>query len=50
VHVTTGCSVEVKLSRKILYELDGGDREEKKMRFRVTSNRARSPHAFPAAM
>jgi diacylglycerol kinase (ATP) len=30
VHVTTGRSVQVKLSRKILYELDGGDREKKK--------------------
>jgi diacylglycerol kinase (ATP) len=34
VHVTKGRSVDVRLSRKILYELDGGDREKKK-RFRV---------------
>ena len=33
-HVTKGRSVEVKLSRKILYELDGGDRPKKKT-FRV---------------
>lgn len=30
VHVTKGQSVGVKLSRKVLYELDGGDREKKK--------------------
>ena len=30
VHLTKGRSVKVKLSRKILYELDGGDREKKK--------------------
>ena len=30
VHVTKGRSVKVKLSRKVLYELDGGDREKKK--------------------
>ena len=30
VHLTQGQSVKVKLSRKILYELDGGDREKKK--------------------
>jgi len=34
VHLTQGRSVNVKLSRKILYELDGGDREKKKT-FRV---------------
>jgi diacylglycerol kinase (ATP) len=34
VHVTKGRSVKVKLSRKVLYELDGGDREKKKT-FRV---------------
>ena len=34
VHMTKGRSVEVKLSRKVLYELDGGDREKKKT-FRV---------------
>jgi diacylglycerol kinase (ATP) len=34
VHVTKGRSVRVKLSRKVLYELDGGDREKKKT-FRV---------------
>jgi diacylglycerol kinase (ATP) len=34
VHVTKGRSVKVKLSRKILYELDGGDREKKRT-FRV---------------
>ena len=34
VHVTKGRSVEVKLNRKVLYELDGGDREKKKT-FRV---------------
>ena len=30
VHVTKGRSVRVKLSRKVLYELDGGDREKKR--------------------
>jgi diacylglycerol kinase (ATP) len=30
VHVTKGRSVEAKLSRKVLYELDGGDRQKKK--------------------
>ena len=30
VHLTKGESVQVKLSRKVLYELDGGDREKKK--------------------
>jgi diacylglycerol kinase family enzyme len=30
VHVTKGRTVKVKLSRRILYELDGGDREKKK--------------------
>jgi diacylglycerol kinase (ATP) len=34
VHVTKGRSVMVKLNRKVLYELDGGDREKKKT-FRV---------------
>jgi diacylglycerol kinase (ATP) len=34
VHLTQGRSVEVKLNRKVLYELDGGDREKKKT-FRV---------------
>jgi YegS/Rv2252/BmrU family lipid kinase len=34
VHMTKGRSVEVKLDRKILYELDGGDREKKRT-FRV---------------
>lgn len=34
VHMTKGRSVRVKLNRKILYELDGGDREKKKT-FRV---------------
>jgi YegS/Rv2252/BmrU family lipid kinase len=34
VHVTKGRSVQVKLNRKVLYELDGGDREKKKT-FRV---------------
>jgi diacylglycerol kinase (ATP) len=34
VHVTKGRSVEVKLNRKVLYELDGGDRE-KRRRYRV---------------
>ncbi len=34
VHVTKGRSIEVKLDRKVLYELDGGDRERKR-RFRV---------------
>lgn len=30
VHMTKGRSIEVRLSRKVLYELDGGDREKKK--------------------
>ena len=30
VHMTKGRSIEVKLNRKVLYELDGGDREKKK--------------------
>jgi diacylglycerol kinase family enzyme len=30
VHMTKGKSVQVKLNRKVLYELDGGDREKKK--------------------
>jgi diacylglycerol kinase (ATP) len=34
VHTTKGRLVEVKLNRKVLYELDGGDREKKKT-FRV---------------
>jgi diacylglycerol kinase (ATP) len=34
VHMTKGRKAEVKLSRKVLYELDGGDREKKKT-FRV---------------
>jgi diacylglycerol kinase (ATP) len=34
VHMTKGRSAEVKLSRRVLYELDGGDRD-KKRRFRV---------------
>jgi diacylglycerol kinase (ATP) len=34
VHMTKGRSVKVKLSRKVLYELDGGDREKKRS-FRV---------------
>ena len=34
VHVTKGRSVVVKLNRKVLYELDGGDREKKRT-FRV---------------
>ena len=34
VHMTKGRSVVVKLNRKVLYELDGGDREKKKT-FRV---------------
>lgn len=34
VHMTKGRSVNVKLNRKVLYELDGGDREKKKT-FRV---------------
>jgi diacylglycerol kinase (ATP) len=34
VHMTKGRSVEVRLNRKVLYELDGGDREKKKT-FRV---------------
>ena len=34
VHMTKGRSVRVRLSRKVLYELDGGDREKKKT-FRV---------------
>ena len=34
VHMTKGRSVQVKLNRKVLYELDGGDREKKKT-FRV---------------
>ncbi len=34
VHVTKGRSVVVKLNRKVIYELDGGDREKKKT-FRV---------------
>jgi diacylglycerol kinase (ATP) len=34
VHLTKGESVAVKLNRKVLYELDGGDREKKKT-FRV---------------
>ena len=34
VHMTKGRSVKVKLNRKVLYELDGGDREKKKT-FRV---------------
>jgi diacylglycerol kinase (ATP) len=34
VHMTKGRSAQVKLSRKVLYELDGGDRD-KKRRFRV---------------
>jgi YegS/Rv2252/BmrU family lipid kinase len=34
VHMTKGRSIKVKLNRKVLYELDGGDREKKKT-FRV---------------
>jgi diacylglycerol kinase (ATP) len=34
VHLTKGRKAEVKLSRKVLYELDGGDREKRKT-FRV---------------
>jgi diacylglycerol kinase (ATP) len=34
VHVARGRSVEVKLNRKVLYELDGGDRTERKA-FRI---------------
>jgi len=34
VHMTKGRSAQVKLSRKVLYELDGGDREKKRT-FRV---------------
>ena len=34
VHLTKGRSAKVKLSRKVLYELDGGDREKRKT-FRV---------------
>jgi diacylglycerol kinase family enzyme len=34
VHMTKGRSINVKLNRKVLYELDGGDREKKKT-FRV---------------
>jgi diacylglycerol kinase (ATP) len=34
VHMTKGRKAEVKLSRKVLYELDGGDREKRKT-FRV---------------
>jgi diacylglycerol kinase (ATP) len=34
VHMTKGRSAEVKLSRKVLYELDGGDRDKRKT-FRV---------------
>ena len=38
VHVSKGRSVQVTLGRKILYELDGGDREKKKT-FRSMSSR-----------
>jgi hypothetical protein len=48
VHVTKGRSVEVKLSRKILYELDGGDREKKK-RFRVDVQPSAVTACVPAA-
>jgi diacylglycerol kinase family enzyme len=34
VHLTQGRSVELTLNRKVLYELDGGDRVKKKT-FRV---------------
>jgi hypothetical protein len=47
VHVTKGRSVEVKLSRKILYELDGGDREKK--RFRVDVQPSAVTACVPAA-
>jgi hypothetical protein len=43
-----GRSVEVKLSRKILYELDGGDREKQK-RFRVDVQPSPFTVCVPAA-
>ena len=48
VHVTKGRSVDVRLSRKILYELDGGDREKKK-RFRVDVQPSAVTVCVPAA-
>ena len=44
VHMTKGRSAQVELSRKVLYELDGGDRQKKKS-FRVEVQPGASPSA-----
>ena len=46
--MTKGRSIEVKLSRKVLYELDGGDREKKKT-FRVDVQPGAVSVCVPAA-
>ena len=48
VHMTKGRAVELKLSRKVLYELDGGDREKKKT-FRVRVQPSALNVCVPAA-
>jgi diacylglycerol kinase (ATP) len=48
VHVTKGRSVAVKLNRKVLYELDGGEREKKKT-FRVDVQPSAVTVCVPAA-
>ena len=48
VHMTKGRSIEVKLNRKVLYELDGGDREKKKT-FRVDVQPGAVSVCVPAA-
>jgi diacylglycerol kinase family enzyme len=48
VHVTKGRSVDVRLDRKVLYELDGGDRERKR-RFRVEVQPGAVTVCVPAA-